>query len=111
MSKRNIVITHVNFLFLIWIEYIIVSMILSLLNFTLLQADELSQSVTDLKQRLSRAASLGCVSNNNNNNSVEPVVTSTPLGSGHQSGPPSMTEDDVDRDFWNLVRKPLCAKR
>jgi hypothetical protein len=29
------------------------------------------------------------------------------MGSGHPSGPPSMTEDEVDRDFWNLVRKPI----
>ena len=27
------------------------------------------------------------------------VTTSTPMG----TGPPSMTEDEVDKDFWNLV--------
>ena len=35
----------------------------------------------------------------------EPMGTSTPVQSRQTSGPASMTEDDVDRDFWNLVSK------
>ena len=35
----------------------------------------------------------------------EPMGTSTPVQSRQPSGPALMTEDDVDRDFWNLVSK------
>jgi hypothetical protein len=40
------------------------------------------------------------------NDANEPMGTSTPVqcSSRQASGPPSMSEDDVDRDFWNLVR-------
>ena len=47
------------------------------------------------------------VSNSNENRSNEtlPVGISTPMRSGQTSGPASMTEEEVDRDFWNLVRQ------
>ena len=38
------------------------------------------------------------------NDAGEPMGTSTPMKSRPTSGPPSMSEDDVDRDFWNLVK-------
>ena len=83
----------------------------------------------ELRQRLSRQASLSCDTSSSTTinlpninfptlsssfpknadvmtkmddvmkNGSQPVTTSTPMG----TGPPSMTEDEVDKDFWNLV--------